>query len=188
MTAHTQARSRHMAIAAVLVLLTATPLLAQTGQKPTIPGVTGAKEAPGGGGSDAVWAGVEKAAEGTRKLLGAIGIGKGDSETTADLLKTLENGATVIVRYYAKGADLRDLSQSEAAKTTEGRVIELDRRTGVIVVRLADRTTERLRIAERKAGNGTAGAAPTQDSSEIVVVSYVDTNGDRVMIPFRKVS
>ena len=186
MTAHTRARSRHMAIAAALVLLTAAPLLAQTG--PTIPGVTGAKEAPGGGGSDAVWAGVEKAAEGTRKLLGAIGIGKSDSETTADLLRTLENGATVVVRYYAKGADLSDLSRSEAQKTTEGRVIELDRRTGVIVVRLADRTTERLKIAERKAGARTADASVSQDASEIVVVSYVDTAGDRVLIPFRKVS
>ena len=186
MTAHTRARSRHLVIAAALVLLTAAPLLAQTG--PTIPGVTGAKEAPGGGGSDAVWAGVEKAAEGTRKLLGAIGIGKSDSETTADLLKTLENGATVVVRYYAKGADLRDLSQTEAEKTTEGRVIELDRKTGVIVVRLADRTTERLRLAERNASvrAGDASAAPAP--SDIVVVSYVDSSGDRVLIPFRKVS
>jgi hypothetical protein len=184
MTAHTRDRSRQMAIAAALVLLTSAPLFAQDG--PPIPGVTGAKEAPGGGGSDAVWAGVEKAAEGTRKLLGAIGIGKNDSEARADLLKSLEAGATVTVRYYAKGADLRDLSQTEPQKTTEGRVIELDRKTGVIVVRLADRTTERLRIAERKAG--AADVSATQDSSEVVVISYVDGSGDRVMIPFRKAS
>jgi hypothetical protein len=175
-----------MALAALLVLLTAGPLLAQTG--PTIPGVTGAKEAPGGGGTEAVWAGVEKAAEGTRKLLGAIGIGKNDSEARADLLKTLEPGATVVVRYYATGADLHDLSQTEPLKTTEGRVIELDRKAGVIVVRLADRTTERLRIADRTAGNRAAEASATQDSSETVIVSYVDTGGDRVLIPFRKVS
>lgn len=186
MTAHTRARSRHMAMAAVLVLLTAAPLLAQNG--PTIPGVTGAKEAPGGGGSDAVWAGVEKAAEGTRKLLGAIGVGRNDSETRADLLKTLENGATVVVRYYAKGADLHDLGQTEPQKTTEGRVIELDRKAGVIVVRLADRTTERLRIADRPAANRAGDASATQDSSETVIVSYVDTGGDRVLIPFRKIS
>lgn len=186
MAAHTRARGRHVAMATALVLLTAGPLLAQTG--PTIPGVTGAKEAPGGGGSDAVWAGVEKAAEGTRKLLGAIGIGKNDSEARADLLKTLEPGATVVVRYYAKGADLSDLSRTEPQKTTEGRVIELDRKAGVIVVRLADRTTERLRIAQRPAGTRAAEASATQDSSETVIVSYVDTGGDRVLIPFRKVS
>lgn len=186
MTAHTRVRRRHMVAAAMFVLLTAVPLLAQTG--PTIPGVTGVKDAPGGGGTDAVWAGVEKAAEGTRKLLGAIGIGKSDSEARADLLKTLENGATVVVRYYAKGADLSDLSRTEPQKTTEGRVIELDRKAGVIVVRLADRTTERLRIADRTAGNGKAEASATQNSDETVIVSYVDTGGDRVLIPFRKVS
>ena len=186
MTAHTRARSRHMAMATALVLLTGAPVLAQTG--PTIPGVTGAKEAPGGGGSDAVWAGVEKAAEGTRKLLGAIGIGKNDSEARADLLKTLEPGATVVVRYYAKGADLQDLSRTEPEKTTEGRVIELDRKAGVIVVRLADRTTERLRIADRTTGSRAADASATQDSSGTVIVSYVDIGGDRVLIPFHKVS
>ena len=186
MTAHTRVRRRHMVSAAMLVLLSAAPLLAQTG--PPVPGVTGAKEAPGGGGSDAVWAGVEKAAEGTRKLLAAIGVGRNDSEARADLLKTLELGATVVVRYYAKGADLHDLSRTEAQKTTEGRVIELDRRAGVIVVRLADRTTERLRITDRPAGNPSAEASATQDSSETVIVSYVDTGGDRVLIPFRKVS
>jgi hypothetical protein len=174
-----------MAMATALVLLTAVPLSAQDG--PTIPGVTGAKEAPGGGGSDAVWAGVEKAAEGTRKLLGAIGIGKGDREAAVDPLKTLESGATVVVRYYTKVADIRDLSQSEAQNTTEGRVIELDRKTGVIVVRLADKTTERLRVVERKDDPAADGSA-TSDATGIVGISYVDPNGDRVLIPFRKVS
>ena len=103
-------------------------------------------------------------------------------------MKTLEPGATVVVRYYAKGADLQDLSRTEPEKTTEGRVIELDRKAGVIVVRLADRTTERLRIADRTTGSRAADASATQDSSETVIVSYVDTGGDRVLIPFHKVS
>ena len=73
---------------------------------------------------------------------------------------------------------------------TEGRVIELDRRSGVVVVRLADRTTERLRLAESKDRSSTPSAdtTTTKEAGETISLSYVDANGDRVVILFRKAS
>jgi hypothetical protein len=158
------------------VVLSMTTGAAQT--RPPIPGVTAA-EAPNDGATEAIGAAGRKVVEGTRGLLRAFGLG-GDGDTTnADPFESLKLGAAVAVR---SGADAR--AAQDPAAGTEGKVIELDRRSGVIVIRLADKTTQSLRLLTQRDAN--AGAPP--ESGEIVSVSWIDASGDRIAALFRKTS
>src|SRR5687767_3157294 len=99
MTARTRHRRGRMAIAAVAVALFVPAVVAQTG--PPIPGVTGVvvPEGGGDGATSAIGAVAVKAAEGTRHLLRAIGIGKDDPARRGDSLEALAVGATVVLSY-----------------------------------------------------------------------------------------
>ena len=187
MTGHTRLRRLGRAPAAVgIVVLLSASVAAQT--TPPIPGVTGAIAPEGSdGGAGAIGAVATKAVEGTRRLLRAVGIGGKDDEKRVDSLETLQVGMTVVVRYDAGLAAAPDASRVDAPLVTEGRVIERDRRNGVIVVRLADRRLETLQLAERSARDRTPDDRAPSDAGETVSVSYVDANGDRVLILFRKV-
>jgi hypothetical protein len=140
-------------------------------------------EGAGDGATDAI-------IEGTRHVLGALGsLGGKNEPTTGDPLKALELGATVVVRYNASAAAPSEGTESQAPLVTEGRVIELDRRSGVVVVRLADRTTERLRLApSRERDSAAANGGTSKEEGETISLSYVDAKGDRVVILFRKAS
>ena len=72
-------------------------------------------------------------------------------------------------------------------KTTEGTVIEIDRRTRVIVVRLVDRTTEKLRLDAAAGHDPDRDVNATQAPSGTVSLSYTDASGDKVVLSFRKV-
>jgi hypothetical protein len=184
MSTTTRRRGGQIAIVAGALMLLAAPGLAQT--DPPVPGVTGVIVPEGGdGGRDAVGAVAEKAAAGTRRIVRAVAgvFGGGDKATTTDPLKTLELGATVALRYEATAR--QSVTANATPKETEGRVIELDRRKGVVVVRLADRTTERLQLVDTRQREQKEDAAA--DAGDTVIVSYVDPNGDRVQVLFRRV-
>jgi len=181
-----------MAVTAGTVVLFAAAVFAQA-TRPPIPGATGVivPEGGGNGATDAI-------IEGTRHILGALGSIGGKNEPTSDPLKALELGATVVVRYNANVAAASEATEGQVAASsqatesqpplvTEGRVIELDRKSGVVVVRLADRTTERLRV-ESKERSSTPSADTTKEAGETISLSYVDAHGDRVVILFRKTS
>jgi len=181
-----------MAITAGTVVLFAAVVVAQG--RPPVPGATGVivPEGGGDGATDAI-------IEGTRHILGALGSIGGKNEPTTDPLKALALGATVVVRYNANVAAPSQATEGQAAApsqstegqaplVTEGRVIELDRRTGVVVVRLADRKTERLRLAESKERSAAAAGDTTKEPGDLISLSYVDANGDRVVILFKKAS
>jgi hypothetical protein len=168
-------RARLAAILGTAVLF-ATAASAQT--RPPIPGVTAA-EVPEGGATEAIGAAGRKVVEGTRGLLRAIGLGGDDQATIADPFESLKLGAAVAVR---SGATAR--AAQDPAAGTEGKVIELDRRSGVIVVRLADKTTQTLRLLTQR---DTSAGAP-QETGEVVSVSWIDASGDRIDALFRKTS
>jgi hypothetical protein len=183
MTAHPRRHTARTAIIAVTMVLCAAAAFAQSA-RPPIPGATGVivPEGAGDGATDAI-------IEGTRQVLGALGsLGGRNEPATGDPLKALELGATVVVRYNASTAAPSDGSESQAPLVTEGRVIELDRRGGVVVVRLADRTTERLRLAPSRERDPAASGGTAKDEGETISLSYVDAKGDRVVILFRKAS
>ena len=186
MTAHMRRRFGRAAITAVsLVLLAAAPL-AQG--KPPIPGATGVVEPEGSktGGTAAVAAVAAGTAEGARRLLRAIGIGGGgEKDLSADAFASLQPGTMVAVREESRvGAS----TQEDTQTTSEARVLEVNRRTGVILIRLPDRTTARLQLVGRGARDREARSDAGQDAGGVVSLSYVDDNGERVMLSFRKVS
>ena len=185
-------------IGVVAVLLCAAAADAQA-TRPVIPGATGVirPEGSGDGATDAVEAVAEKTAEGTRNLLKAMGLAGKDDGFRVESLKSLELGQTVVVRYATNipaGHEATQAAQStQSAPTgtvtiTEGRLIELDRKKGTVVVRLADKTTERLRIVEGREREAIEAGDATKDAAGMVSLSYVDAKGERIVILFRKSS
>lgn len=190
MTAHTRHRLGRLAIAAGSVGLFAATLVAQSAPPP-IPGATGVAEPEGtkNGGTAAVAAAATKTVEGTNKLLRAIGIGggDGDSKKAVDPLEALPLGSTVIVRHSAVSDAAARQAPADAQKSTEARVIDINRRTGVIILRLTDRTTETLKLVGRPGELGLDGTT-AQDTTGTTSVSYIDGTGQRVVLSFRKVT
>ena len=173
-----------MVIAAAAVVLFAATAVAQT--RPPIPGVTGVvvPEGAGDGATDAIAAAAAKAAEGTQKVLRAVGIGKEDA-SKRDPMAALTVGAMVVLSFDADVDAGKEPSGSPTERTTEGKIIELDRRAGVILVRLADRTTERLRLAKGDERTVASGSTP-KDAGPPIRVSYVDPNGDKTVVLFHR--
>jgi hypothetical protein len=188
MTPLTRRRLGRVAITVGSVVLFAAALSAQS--SPPIPGVTGVLEPEGtkNGAIDAVAAVAGKTVEGTRRLLRAMGIGGDNGENTNDPLAALQLGATVIVQDGFPVAAVPARTQGDAQTAAEARVIDINRRTGVIVIRLSDRTTETLQLTGRTGGNVDLDAGASQEAGGTVSVSYVDGNGQRVVLSFRKTS
>ena len=186
MTAQLRQRLGRAAVTAGCVLLLSAAPLAQG--KPPVPGVTGVVEPEGSrnGGTEAVAAVAAKTAEGARRLLRAIGIGGDDEKVaSADALASLQPGTMVAIREEPRATG--GLPQDDGQTTTEVRVLEINRRTGVILVRLPDKTTARLQLVDRGArGSGVESGAP--DAGGILTVSFVDDNGQRVLLSVRRVS
>ena len=192
-------RKAGVALIGVAVLLCAAAADAQA-TRPVIPGATGVlrPEKSGDGATDAIEAVAEKTAEGTRNLIKAMGLAGKDDSFRVESLKSVELGQTVVVRYatspsagHAAGQEATQSTSSTQAGTTtitEGRVIELDRKKGTVVVRLADKTTERLRIVEGKEREAVQSGDAPQDAAGMVSLSYLDAKGERIVILFRKAS
>ena len=185
MTAQLRQRPGRAAITAGCVLLLSAAPLAQG--KPPVPGVTGVVEPEGSknGGTEAVAAVAAKTAQGARRLLRAIGIGGDEKDTSTDALASLQPGTMVAIREEPRAAG--GLPQDDGQTTTEVRVLEINRRTGVILVRLPDKTTARLQLVDRGA-RGSAAESAAPDAGGILTVSFVDDNGQRVLLSVRRVS
>jgi hypothetical protein len=127
-------------------------------------------------------------AEGTRRLLRLVGVdGKDGNSTSGDPLKTLTPGMTVVLRSGDAAATASASAPSDAPTTTEARVLEVDRRRGIVLLRLADKTTSRLQLPDAKNGGGEpVGGGDDATAGEAVSVSYIDGKGDRVQIAFRR--
>jgi len=199
--ANSRRRTAGVAITGVAVVLCAAASFAQA-TRPPIPGATGVirPEGSGDGATDAIEAVAEKTAEGTRNLLKAMGLAGKDDGFRVETLKALELGQTVVVRYATNLPAGHEATQStqatQSAQTapagsvtiTEGRVIELDRKKGTVVVRLPDKTTERLRLVESRERESIQAGDATKDAAGMVSLSYVDAKGERIVILFRKSS
>jgi hypothetical protein len=185
MTAHQRHRLGRATITAGCVLLLAAAPLAQG--KPPVPGVTGVVEPEGSknGGTEAVAAVAAKTAQGARRLLRAIGIGGDEKDTSTDALASLQPGTMVAIREEPRAAG--GLPEDDAQTATEVRVLEVNRRTGVILVRLPDKTTATLQLVDRAARDA-AVESGAPDASRILTVSFVDDNDQRVLLSFRRVS
>jgi hypothetical protein len=188
MTAPAFRRIGLAAIAAAHLVLFTTAALAQSSSPPPIPGSTGSitPDGKGDGATDAIGAATGKVLEGAKRVLRP-----GSKEETgkeSDPLALLALGTKVVRR---EGDVTRALPQDDAsvaeAKTTEGTVIELDRRTRVIVLRLADRTTERLRLDESSAPDKSQDASASKGPEEKVTLSYTDSSGAKTRHVFKKV-
>ena len=188
-------RKAGVALTGVAVLLCAAAAGAQA-TRPPIPGATGVIRPPGGGdgATDAIEAVAVKTTEGTRNLLKAMGLAGKDDTFRVESLKSLELGQTVVVRYAtppsagSEATGSTSSTQSGTTTITEGRVIELDRKKGTVVVRVADKTTERLRIVEGRERESIQSGDATKDAAGMVSLSYLDAKGERIVILFRKSS
>jgi hypothetical protein len=162
-------RRMHLTASVGLALLCALPLgsasaAAQTA--PPIHGVTGtvATDATIRGEREAGHAiaeGVGRVVDGAKKIL------PGSKRSPQDPLEGLIEGNRVVLRDASKG-------DNETA-TTEGVVVDVNRRRNQITVRLGDKKTETLRVS-----------AP--DTAADVVVSFTDSTGTKVAREFKRVS
>jgi hypothetical protein len=186
MSTHTRHRLVPVLVAAGCLICFAPPALAQQG--PPVPGATGVvtPEGGGNGATDAIGAAAGKAVEGTHKLLRGVGIGKDEKHKDVDPLEALPLGTKVVIRYGGGAANAVHDSDIDQ-KTTEGTVIDIDRKTRVIVVRLVDRTTEKLRLDAAAGHDPDRDVNATPAASGTVSLSYVDASGDKLVLSFRKV-
>jgi hypothetical protein len=156
----------------ILTLLCALPLSSRTASAqpqppPPIQGVTGTIATDGTIESEhraahAVAEGAAKAVDSVKKVL------PGGKSTSENPLDDFGEGSRVVLK-DVKAVD------SEASPTTEGVVIDINKKRNQITVRLSDKKTQTLRLA-------TPGAPPD------VVVSYTGTTGARIAHEFNRVS
>jgi len=156
----------------IMTLLCALPLSsrrasAQGQAPPPIQGVTGTIATDGTIESEhraghAIAEGAAKAVDSVKKIL------PGGKSTNENPLDDFAEGSRVVLR-DAKTVD------SEAATSTEGVVIDVNKKRNQITVRLSDKKTQTLKLA-------------TPDAPGDVVVSYTGTSGARIAHDFNRVS
>jgi hypothetical protein len=163
------------------MLLLTTTLLAQSA--PPIPGATGVTKPENNpdGATPAIGAATGKVVKAVKGALGRNG-----KDSDVDPLKALALGTKVAMR--PSEAALRATGTTRDDKTTEGTVIDINHNTDVIVVRLSDRTTEKLQLDERPWDDPKKSAPSSEAASDKVILSYVDTSGTKAEHVFRKVS
>jgi len=110
--------------------------------------------------------------------------GKPDAD---DELSSLHRGMSVVVHYSGTGKDARvqeiDRVDGDGLKTTEGRVVAINRSKDEITVRLADNTTEKLKLTNRVSGN--VGRDLDKPNTPVVVY-YTDNKGVKEVHYFKK--
>jgi hypothetical protein len=156
----------------ILTLLFAGPLSsraasAQPQPPPPIQGVTGTIATDGTIESEhragkAIAQGAAKVVDGAKKIL------PGGKSTSDNPLDDFAEGSRVLLR------DVKTVD-GDATATTEGVVIDVNKKRNQITVRLNDKKTETLRLA-------------TPDAPGQVVVSYTGTTGARIAHDFNRVS
>jgi hypothetical protein len=112
----------------------------------------------------------------------------GAATADADTLQPLEAGNRIVVHYatHAGQQTALELDRLDARglKTMEGVVTRVDRAGRQMSIRLADGTSQTLRLTDRAA----ADVGRDVDSAAGVVVYYADDAGHQVAHYFRKIS
>jgi hypothetical protein len=111
----------------------------------------------------------------------------GSAAADADSLRGLDAGSRIVVHYTANAEEQTALEVDrlgdKGLKTMEGVVSRVDRAGRTMSIRLADGTTQTLRLTDRAA----ADVGRDIDSAATVVVYYADEEGKQVAHYFKRV-
>jgi hypothetical protein len=116
----------------------------------------------------------------------------GAKDTGDAAFSGLVDGSRVVVHYAVDGADKTavevDRIDESGLRVMEGVVTRIDREGKTLAIRLADGSTETLRLSERAAGTVGKDVDRAAEDSAKVIVYYADEAGHRVAHYFRKIS
>jgi hypothetical protein len=172
--------------------LVVSPVVRAEQQAPPIQGVTGtiALEGTIDQTSDAGKTVIVKTVDGIRHLFHMTEktVVHGSAATDADMLAGLEAGSRVVVHYAAQTGQQTALEvdrlDARGLKTVAGVVTRVDRAARQLSIRLANGTTQTLRLTDRAATD----VGHDVDSAVSVVVYYADEAGTQVAHYFKRVS
>ena len=188
-------RKRMWCLSAGLVCgaaLTGSPVARAQQPRPPIQGVTGtvALEGTIDQTSDAGRTVIVKAADGIRHLFHVTEktVVHGTVTVGDDSLHGLEAGSRIVVHYAANAGKRTALEvdrvDTRGLKTIQGVVTRVDRVGRQLSIRLADGTTQTLRLTDRAATD----VGQDVDSAEKVVIYYANDAGAQVAHYFKRVS
>jgi hypothetical protein len=137
---------------------------------------------------------IVKTMDGVRHLfhLTAKTVVHGSESAGAEALRGLEAGSTVVVHYAADAGKETALEvdrlDDKGLKAIDGVVTRVDRAGRKIAIRLADGSTQTLRLTDRAATDVGKDVDRAATDTTRVVVYYVDESGQRVAHYFKRVS
>jgi hypothetical protein len=176
--------------------LLAWPVLHAAQQPPPIDGVTGtiALEGTVDRTSEAGKTVIVKTVDGIRHLFHMTGETAihGSAAAAADTLSGLEAGSRIVVHYTANAGQQTavevDRLDHRGLKTVEGVVSRVDRAGREMSIRLADGSTQTLRLTVRAATDGGRDVDSAAADAARVVVYYADESGQQVAHYFKRIS
>jgi hypothetical protein len=116
----------------------------------------------------------------------------GSESAGAEALRGLEAGSTVAVHYVADAGEQTALEvdrlDDKGLKTMKGVVTLVDRAGRKIAIRLADGSTQTLRLTDRAAMHVGKDVDRARANTTRVIVYYADDAGQRVAHYFKRVS
>jgi thioredoxin reductase len=137
---------------------------------------------------------VVKTMDGIRHLFHLTGktVVHGGESAGAEALRGLGAGSTVVVHYLVDGGEQTaievDRLDHEGLKTMEGVVTRVDRAARTISIRLADGSTQTLRLTDRAATDVGKDVDRAAADSTRVVVYYANEAGQHVAHYFKRIS
>ena len=174
----------------------AMPALRAEQQPPPIDGVTGtiAVEGTVDQTSEAGKTVIVKTVDGIRHLFRVTEktTVHGGAAAGADTFNGLEAGSRILVHYTAKAGQETALEvdrlDAKGLKTMEGVVTRVDRGGRELSIRLADGSTQTLRLTDRAATDVGRDVDSAAADATRVVVYYADDAGEQVAHYFKRVS
>jgi hypothetical protein len=188
---------RHLGLGFVCgAALLALPALHAAQQPPPVNGVTGtiALEGTVDQTSEAGKTVIVKTVDGIRHLfrLTETTAVHGSAAAGADTLGGIETGSRVVVHYTAKAGQETALEVdrvgAKGLKTVEGVVSHVDRAGREMSIRLADGSTQTLRLTDRAAADVGRDVDSAVAHTTKVVVYYADESGHQVAHYFKRIS
>jgi hypothetical protein len=137
---------------------------------------------------------IVKTIDGIRHLFHLTGktVVHGSESAGAEALRGLEAGSTVVVHYTAVAGEQTALEVDrlgdKGLKTMDGVVTRVDRDGRKISIRLADGSTQTLRLTERAATDVGKDVDRAAADTTRVVVYYANEAGQRVAHYFKRIS
>jgi hypothetical protein len=137
---------------------------------------------------------IVKTMDGVRHLFHLTGktVVHGRESAGAEALRGLETGSAVVVHYATDAGEQTALEvdrlDDKGLKTLEGVVTRVDRARRTISIRLADGSTQTLRLTDRAATDVGKDVDRAATDTTRVVVYYADEAGQRVAHYFKRIS